>query len=60
MSEQPLFQNTDEQEAAYASQALPQDSAGGTGTADNASVSAALGSGSGRLGPEPSAITTST
>jgi len=71
MSETPLFQNSDEEEAAYAPQELPEGSAGerlartderaggGTATADNVSVSAALGTGSGRLGTDSSAVTTS-
>lgn len=71
MSEKPLFQNADEQEAAYAPQQLPEGSAaeqlartderagGGTATADNISPAAALGAGSGRLGTDSSAVTTS-
>lgn len=71
MSEKPLFQNTDEQEATYAPQQLPEGSAaerlartderagGGAATADNIAPSAALGAGSGRLGTDSSAVTTS-
>ena len=36
MSDQPLFQNSDEQEAAYAPQQLPHGAAGDEGTEDDA------------------------